>query len=612
MIQRLRKKWKSTTIGRSASVLSRNDQKKIVTVIFVQVFLSLLDLIGVALIGVLGALAISGVASQRSGSRILSLLTLLKLNDKSLALQAAAIGISAATLLIGKSLLSVFFARKTMFFLSRRGARISANLFSRLLQQNLLFVQSKSTQSLLYSVTTGTSQIVLGVLGTFISLVSDSALLIVMSVGLFVVDPIIAATTFVVFSSLVFILYQLLHKRVRELGNKDAMYTIKANQKIVEVLTAYRESVVRNRRIYYAREIGDIQMQRANVSAELSFMPGVSKYVIETTVVVGALLLGSIQFLMNDAVHAIATLSIFLAAGSRIAPAVLRMQQGALQIKGSLGSAGPTLDLLEELGTSYELEDIADEIDREHLGFEPSIVISNVSFSYPNSSRIAVSNINLSIPAGTSVALVGSSGAGKTTLVDVILGILMPSEGKVEISGFAPLTAISRFPGALSYVPQDVVISSGTIRGNVAQGYPEHLVSDSDVSQALAMSQLSEFVADLPNGLSTQTGERGTSMSGGQRQRLGIARALYTNPRLLVLDEATSALDGQTEQAISLAIQSLKGKVTVLMIAHRLSTARNADLVVYMNQGIVEASGSFDEVRKLIPNFDKQAKLMGL
>ena len=612
MFNFLRTKWRGTTIGRSASVLTRSDQKKVLVVVTAQIMLSVLDLIGVALIGVLGALAISGENSQREGSRILGLLTKMGIADNSLSFQAAVIGLSAASLLIGRSLLSVFFSRKTMFFLSRRGARISANLVSRLLSQNLLFIQARTSQSLLYSVTTGINTIVLGVLGTFISLISDSALLLVMAIGLFAVDPTIALSTLFVFSSLVFVLYRLLHVRVRELGTRDAFYSIQVNEKIVEVLSSYRESVVRNRRVYYAREIGDLRMQQANISAELAFMPGISKYVIETTVILGALILGGTQFIYNDAIHAITTLSIFLAAGSRIAPAVLRLQQSALQIKGSLGAAGPTLDLLEELGSSYELEEIADFVDRVHSGFEPKIEIMNVSFTYPNKKIPALDSISLSIPQGSTVAVVGSSGAGKTTLVDVILGVLSPQQGAVRISNLSPLVAISKWSGALSYVPQDVSIANGTITENVALGYPASAIHEEEIWSALELAQLSDFVKELPQGLDTMTGEHGSRMSGGQRQRLGIARAFFTNPKLLVLDEATSALDGQTELAISDSIASFKGKVTVVMIAHRLSTARHADVVVYMSGGRIIAQGTFESVRQAVPEFDQQARLMGL
>jgi ABC-type multidrug transport system fused ATPase/permease subunit len=612
MISSMRAKWRQTTIGRSASVLTRSDQRKIVLVIIAQISLSILDLIGVALIGVLGAISISGVQAQRPGSRILALLNGLGLADKSLTIQATVIGLSAAALLISRSLLSVFFSRRTMFFLSRRGAKISANLISRLLSQNLLFIQSRTSLSFLYAVTSGINTIVLGVLGTVISIISDTALLIVMSAGLFVVDPVIALSTLVVFGSLVFVLYRLLHVRVRRLGNLDAETAISVNEKIIEVLTSYRESVVRNRRVYYAREIGDLRMRQANIAAESALLPGISKYVIETTVILGALILGATQFVLNDAVHAIATLSIFLAAGSRIAPAVLRLQQGALQIKGSLGSAGPTLELLEELGTSYELDSVSDALDRTHEGFTPQVELKNVTFTYPNKEMPALNNVSLNITPGASVAIVGTSGAGKTTLVDVILGVLTPQFGSVQISGEHPLVAISRWSGALSYVPQDVTISNGTIKKNVTLGYPIENVVDHEVWASLEMAQLKDFVEDLPLQLETPTGEHGSKMSGGQRQRLGIARALFTSPKLLVLDEATSALDGTTEKAISDAISKLKGNVTVVMIAHRLSTARNADQVIYMSQGRVAAIGSFSEVREQIPDFDIQAKLMGL
>ena len=224
----------------------------------------------------------------------------------------------------------------------------------------------------------------------------------------------------------------------------------------------------------------------------------------------------------------------------------------------------------------------------------------------------AIENISLKIPEGKAVAIVGSSGAGKTTAIDVILGVLNPDEGSVLISGLPPLMAFAKWPGAVSYVPQDVVISAGTIRENVALGYPLEEAVDELVMSALKIAQLDKFVEEQPLGLETQVGERGTKLSGGQRQRLGIARAMFTKPRLLVLDEATSSLDSETEVGISGAIHALRGSTTVVLIAHRLSTVRNADLVVYLDRGKVLKMGTFDEVRNSVPNFDHQAKLMGL
>jgi ABC-type multidrug transport system fused ATPase/permease subunit len=189
---------------------------------------------------------------------------------------------------------------------------------------------------------------------------------------------------------------------------------------------------------------------------------------------------------------------------------------------------------------------------------------------------------------------------------------LQPDTGNVLISSLPPLQAIAKWPGAISYVPQDVLIAAGTIRENVALGYPAELASDELILSALKIAQLDAFVANLPMGLDTQVGERGAELSGGQRQRLGIARAMFTKPHLLILDEATSSLDGTTEAEISDAISSLRGSTTVIMIAHRLSTVRYADLVVYMCDGRVKATGSFEQVRVSVPDFNQQANVMGL
>ena len=206
----------------------------------------------------------------------------------------------------------------------------------------------------------------------------------------------------------------------------------------------------------------------------------------------------------------------------------------------------------------------------------------------------------------------GPSGAGKTTMIDLLLGILNQDSGSVLISGVSPIKAITKWPGAISYVPQDVVITAGTIRENISLGYPIEVATDNLVLEALGIAQLDKFVRELPNGIDTQVGERGAKISGGQRQRLGIARALFTRPQLLVLDEATSSLDGATEASISDAIQALRGSTTVIIIAHRLSTIKHVDKVVYLSSGKIQAVGTFEEVRKLVPDFDSQAKVIGL
>ena len=581
-------------------------------VIGIQVFLNLLDLLGVALVGVLGALAITGVGSRKPGDRVSSVLELIGIQSRTLQQQALVLGLLAAGVLIIKTLLSVVLLRKVTFFLSRRGAMVTSRLLSRLLTQPLTNLQSRSMQQTFFLVNQGVESITMGILNTSIQAISDCSLLLILIAGLFIVDPIIALSTLCIFASVAGLLYKLLVVKSKELGISQASLSIENSEKTLEVLNSYREITVRNRRSYYAREIGNIRLQSADTAAERSFMPNISKYVIELTLVLGTLGISATQFILSDAAHAVAVLSVFMAASSRIAPAVLRMQQGALLIKSNFGFAQPTLELIEELSEIPEIEKVDDEVDFNHVGFEPYLELQNVSFRFPDKNKNAVDKVNLTIKQGQVIAIVGPSGAGKTTLVDLMLGVLEPSEGEVLVSGLPPLTAIRKWPGAIGYVPQDVMISNGTISSNIGMGFPSQSISSQHVYDALKLAQLDKFVLNLDEGINSPVGDRGASISGGQRQRIGIARAVFTRPKLLILDEATSALDGETEAAITSAIQNLKGNVTVVLIAHRLSTVREADLVVYMESGRLVASGSFDEVRTKVTDFDRQAQLMGL
>ena len=603
---------RNSTVIRSLNVLPKSDRSKIVFVMALQVALGCLDLLGVAAIGVLGALSVTGVQSLQPGNRVSKVLETLGLENLTFQEQVAILGLAAAGILITRTILSIIVTRKVFYFLSRRGAMISSDLVSRLLSQSLLKIQMRSGQETLYALTSGVNSIMLGVLGTATTLVADGSLLFIMLVGLFIVDPTIALTTLLFFGSMGLVLYRIMNIKAHKLGYLKSELEIASNEKIIEVLDSYRESVVRNRRNFYSREIGTLRLKLANVLAELQFMPNISKYVIESGIVIGAVLIAGVQFAFQDARHAVATLSVFLASGTRIAPAIMRLQQSLVQIKSGIGSAMPTLVLIESLKNVPLVQVTKDDLEIVHKGFRSEVILTDISLIYPAKETNALTSVSFQVSAGKSVAIVGPSGAGKTSLVDVLLGVLPPSSGSVSISGENPLDAISTWPGAISYVPQDVSISNGTFRENVGLGYPKEVISDELVWAALEVAQLAEFVRALPSGLDTQVGEHGTKISGGQRQRLGIARAMFTQPKLLVLDEATSALDGQTEADISEAIQGLKGSVTVVMIAHRLSTVRNADQVLYMDGGKLVSQGTFEEVRSEVPDFDKQAKLMGL
>ena len=608
----IKARYQQTNLWRSTRILSRNDQRKIIAVILLQIAFSILDLIGVALIGIIGALAIRGVSSQQPGDRVSTALRLLNLDNQDFQTQVALLALAATLLLVLRTVLSIVFTRRTLRFLARRGAMITENLFSRLLSQSLMGIQKRSSQESLYALTNGVSVIVIGILGTIVAVISDSALLIVLSIGIFIVDPTTAILASIFFGLMGLIMYKSLHGRVRTLGTDDYKLTVSSNERILEVLGSYRESVVKNRRNFYVKEIGDLRQKLANVQAELSFIPYISKYVIETAVILGAVLIGGFQFLINDASRAVATLAIFLAAGTRVAPAVLRVQQGAILIKGNLAVATPTLDLIEELSSlNTKLSPDSDFVTT-HDGFVGSVELKAISFTYPGAQVAALDEINMRLEQGEHAVIVGSSGAGKTTLVDVILGVIDTQYGSVTISDMKPLDAILTWPGAIAYVPQDVIISNSTVSENVTMGYETSAIPENAIWEALKLAQLDEMVRGLPDGLNALVGDRGTKLSGGQRQRLGIARALLTKPKLLVLDEATSSLDGETEANIAEALSSLEGEVTVILIAHRLSSVRNSKKVIYLHEGRILCQGPFEFVRNQVPDFDKQAKLMGL
>jgi len=578
--------------------------------------LGLLDILAVFMFGLVGSLAVSGVASNQPGSRISSLLTLLRLSDNTLQFQVATIGVLASFILICKSLVSLYLSKKTLFFFSRRSALISKLLVTRLLGQDIVRVRKRSVQETIFALTAGVQSITVGILGSAVLLASDLFLISAFSISLFVVDTLVALCSLFLFSSIGFLLYSYMHRKAQSLGEVATTLNIKSNNKIAEVVACYRELLVKDRRNYYAKEIGTMRLGIAEAGANLGVMSLLSKYMMEITMVVGALLIGAVQFAIQPATRAVAVISIFLIASARMAPAVLRIQTGLINIRNNVGAAKPTLDLVEEYLSeeNYDRDhDLSPDsfIESRHPGFEPRVTASSVSFRYPSRGDFVLSNLTLNVKPGEFIGIVGPSGSGKTTLVDLLLGILTPEQGEVTISGIRPSDTFKKWPGAVAYVPQEVSIVGGSVKENVCLGYDSMNVEDSVIESLLRTVKLDDLI-DLPKGVHTLVGDGGNSLSGGQRQRLGIARALFTNPKLLILDEATSALDSVTEREVTTHLSALKGQLTMIVIAHRLSTIKESDRIVYLKNGKVLGIGQFEKLRKELQELDDQARLMGL
>lgn len=599
-------------VSRSFSLLLLSDRKKLILVIILQIMFGILDLIAVGIIGILSSLSITGVSGGIPGDRVSLVLRILSFDQLSLQAQVSLLAITAVLLLLTKTILSVIFVRRTIFFMATRGAQISSELISRVLRQKLTSIQATSTQDILYRVTSGVQSIVMGVLNRATMLISDIALICILIAGLFAIDPFVAISTLVVFSSVALLLHKLLQDRALVLGEKSRELSIQSNESILEVIYLYREIFVRNRRDYFAEYIGRVQRSMAATQAESTFMPLISKYVFEVTMVFGCTFIAAIQFLTNDAARATATLMVFLAASFRIAPAVLRLQTGFIGFRMEMGQAEPTLDLIEMLRLESYEKNTWQPLTIEHREFIPSVIADKVTLTYPGTNAPSLSDVSFALDSGEFLAIVGPSGSGKTTMLDTLLGIREPDSGSLRISGLTPSNAIAKWPGAIGYVPQEVMLSNGSIKENIALGFCETDFSEALVWDAIDLADLTEFVESLPHGLRTRVGDRGVRLSGGQKQRIAIARALFTKPRLIIFDEATSALDGTTEENVTKSVGKLKEKASLIVVAHRLSTIREADRVMYLDKGKCVASGTFEEVRNQISDFDRQASMLGL
>jgi ATP-binding cassette subfamily C protein len=579
----------------------------------VRLFTNFFDLAGTALMAILVGYVVGVVGGNPQIDLILPIINLFNLENLSIRSQVLALGLITLSVFVLKPLIVMPVSKFISFGIHRQGANLTNNLLNKFSNLPLSSVRKWSSPEVNYATVSGIPT-VLSLLWTGISLIADSALILMFFVALFI------SNTFVTLGLLVYVilLFGLLSwingNRISTAGSKAGKASSDSTKSVLELLSMFRELFVSNRLAFQVSNLRKARLEQGEATAMVEWLAQLPRYVIDTALILGIVVVAVGQSGAPSISIAASSTALFLTAALRILPTIAPIQGSINSIKNMKGLT----ERVHNFSRFVESEIIDRNLYLNTLKNSHSsnnqfvIAVNNLSLSYLTTEKPAITDINFQIKSGSTLAIIGASGSGKTTLADCLLGLLEPTSGKVEIDGTSPEIYRTINSGSVAYVSQDVALIDGSIRQNVAFALPDSEINDTKIYSALKRAHIDEFVRSLPQNLDTVVGERGTRLSGGQRQRIGIARALYSDPKILVLDEATSALDAETEAAITGMLKELHGQVTIISIAHRLSTVMHSDLVLFLRDGKLAGSGKFEDLIQQHPDLAHQAELLGI
>jgi len=477
-------------------------------------------------------------------------------------------------LYIGKNLFLIFQNYVQTHFILKKGAKLANKMFSNYIHAPYKYHLTHNSGYLMGNI--NLAYVFTGsVLVPFMILATDSIVVISIIIMLLFISPLITIGLSITILIMTLVIYYALKNTNYTLGKTIQIEMLEMNKYALQGLKAIKESKIRNAEDFFSNEYAKHRNIYNHTEANVTFINNLPRFIIETMIVITGL--GTLLILILTDVKMgsiILLLSLFAASAIRLMPSMSRIQYSLSRVKQSMHS----FNTLYKDISGFEIEDKGCSNDK--LSFNNAIEINNLSFAYENSTDKIFTDYSLKIKKNSSVAFIGPTGCGKTTLVDIILGLLKPQQGSIEIDGVNINECLHSWQTIIGYVPQFIFLLDDTVKANVAFGTPTDKVDDNRVIECLKMAQVYEFIAELSDDINHMIGENGIQLSGGQRQRIGIARALYHNPEVLILDEATSALDNETEKAFIDALDNLKGKLTIIMIAHRLTTVENCDEII--------------------------------
>ena len=572
-----------------------------------QSLLAFVDLLGVAIIGAVGSLSIRLLRNEPPGERVQQVSAILNLDTFSTKVQIAYFAGMAISIFVAKSIFMFWFSRLSFKFLSLEGAKLSDRYLQKALTQNLDELEGRSIQANVHASTYGIQNIMTGVLGPYYMLAPDVILLFILYFGLFALTSSTAFISLILFASSLFLLNTFYKNRNLTLGNKVGELVIRNSELVADIFHSFREIYTRGTSELYLRKVSKIRKEIAILQARLKTIPYVTRLMMENVLFIGVGITAFLEIGRTSIIQASANLTLFLATSSRIMPAFLRINQNISLIRSNVGSSRMTYEILDQIDKKPRKLSVKNELSPKSQieRFNSGIEFNKVNYGFTTTKDLLFSKFDLVIPPREYLAIVGPSGGGKTTLVDLMLGLRVPQAGSVTISNTSPQNVIKKWPGKVAYVPQQVFISNSTLLDNLLLGLSDKIIDNDLLHQIFLECGLDELEKDFHKCLTLKIGEKGIRLSGGQRQRVGIARALITNPEILILDEATSSLDPLSESKIKSLLEE-RVQITRIVVAHRLTSIQTANRILYLEKGGVTGEGTFQELFQLHKEFRNQ------
>ena len=580
------------------SILSKKDKIAFFSILTFQTLTASLDIIGIFVVGILASLSSYYILETNLNFITLSFINFFNLSNYPLKSIIFITALLTLIFFVMKSIISIYLNWKVILFYSKKHFEYSSNLYAKVLNASYSWLKKQNLEDVNMAIGAGSEAIFVKQIANLIMVISDAVLVIFMLVFLVAYNFEVALFTFIFLLVIAILLQKVIGAKASRYGTIKFESTMLQYSFVNMILLAFKEVFVLKKDDYFKNKFDKSLILSTTAGAKGLWIQQVPKYVFEIALVIGIFLLT--LFLVAGSIDNISILIVFIIAAGRLIPSFFRIQSGFLGMKSSYSEAAQSINFFNSIQIRIDLDS---NISHEFLSHSPSVHIDSVSFQFPDSNDYFLDDISIEIPSGEVIAFVGKSGSGKTTLADLILNIYTPNKGSVTLKDGVKLVK----PGTIkniSYITQNPIILNGTVLENIAIGVDSKDINQEDLSYAINKTGLDDLISRLPDGVDTRLNNLGGILSGGEKQRVAIARALYAKPKLLIIDEGTSSLDFTSEKFITNSLLSLEGKVTTIIIAHRINTVKNVKNIYFMDNGKILSAGSYEFLQKSIPEFD--------